>query len=178
MVHHVNDIEMKTPEFLNISLPNLRDIFVSASIARIISQLKLGQVNNMKFKSTRSFNGKSLGIQWYLTLNFKTWSHFFIIIFSCISKCFSMHGGNDTSKSVIGIVWPSNTLDFCQLLISIRTITNVTLRYRQKYQINLYWPHSTTVRSDQIFTKGSKIFCSYSWWVLESKKVLRNQSFL
>ena len=61
MVHHVNDIEMKTPEFLNISLPNLRDIFVSASIARIISQLKLGQVNNMKFKSTRSFNGKSLG---------------------------------------------------------------------------------------------------------------------
>lgn len=94
---------------------------------------------------------------------------FFIIIFSCISKCFSMHGGNDTSKSVIGIVWPSNAFDFCQLLISIRTITNVTLRYRQKYQINLYWPHSTTVRSDQIFTKGSKIFCSYSWWVLYKK---------
>lgn len=70
MVHHVNDIEMKTPEFLNISLPNLRDIFVSASIARIISQLKLGQVNNMKFKSTRSFNGKSLGItQWTVLLD-------------------------------------------------------------------------------------------------------------
>ena len=76
-----------------------------------------------------------------------------------------MHGGNDPSKSVIGIVWTSNPFDFCQLLISIRTITYVTLRYRQKYQINLYWPHSTTVRSDQIFTKGSKIFCSYSWWV-------------
>ena len=59
VVHHVVDIEMKTPEFLNVSLPNLRDIFVSASIARNISKLKIGQVNNMKFKNTRSFNGMS-----------------------------------------------------------------------------------------------------------------------
>ena len=56
--HTKNIYFSKTPDFLNISLPNLRDIFISASIARSISRLKIGQVNNMKFKNTRSFNGK------------------------------------------------------------------------------------------------------------------------
>ena len=57
-LHNVNDIEGRPSDFVNNVLPTLRDIFVSASIARNISRLKLGQVNNTKFKSTRSFNGE------------------------------------------------------------------------------------------------------------------------
>lgn len=56
-IHNVNEIESRPSDFVNNILPQIRDIFVSASIARNISRLKLGQVNNTKFKSTRSFNG-------------------------------------------------------------------------------------------------------------------------
>ena len=56
--HVVSDIEKNTTEWLRNSLPHIRDIFISAAVARKISKIHQKALENVKVRNARSFNGK------------------------------------------------------------------------------------------------------------------------
>ena len=56
----VSDIEKNTTEWLRNALPHIRDIFISAAVARKISKVNQRALENVKVRNARSFNGKTL----------------------------------------------------------------------------------------------------------------------
>lgn len=56
--HNVADIEKSTTDWVRFALPNIRDVFISASIARRISMIHQKALDSVKIRHVRSFNGK------------------------------------------------------------------------------------------------------------------------
>ena len=58
--HNVADVEKNTSEWVKCALPHIRDVFISASIARRISMISQKTLETVKIRHVRSFNGTIL----------------------------------------------------------------------------------------------------------------------